>query len=196
MSDIDILLQGQDVAPSVAILTSLGYQPVRPFDLHSEFKFHRHLPAFIKPGSIPVEVHNALQQPSDPFNIDLAALWRRAGETHLGSRPVTCLDPHDLLLYLCINVAFHDLFRLGLRGLYDISAVIAHFQTDLDWDELYQRSQAWRAGNLVYITLSLARKLLGANVPPEFLTRLTPSHFDEAVFSICTDFIFANPARC
>ncbi len=193
MSDIDILVKGQDVASSVTILTSLGYQPVRPFDLRSEFKFHRHLPAFVKPGALPVEVHNALQQPSDPYNIKLASLWHRAGESHLCNRPLTCLDPHDLLLYLCVNVAFHDLFRLGLRGLYDISAVIDHFHAHLDWEELYQRSLDWRSGNLVYITLSLAHRLLGANMPPEFLSRLAPPGFDEAVFQICTDFIFSEP---
>jgi len=192
MSDIDILLQSHDVARAVEIFHTLGYQPVRPYNLRNEFKFHRHLPAFSKSGSIPVEVHNALQQPSDPFNIDLAALWSRAGEIRLGNHTVNSLHPHDLLLYLCINLAFHDLFRLGLRGLYDLGAVIAHFQSDLDWDELYQRSLAWRANRLVYITLSLAHVLLGANVPAEFLARLTPPHFDEAVFSICTDFIFSN----
>ena len=193
MSDIDILVKVEDVGRTVDILRSLGYQPTRPFDLRNEFKFHRHLPAFIKPSSSEIEVHTTLQEPSDPYNIDLAALWVRAGETRFGNRKVTSLDPHDLLLYLCINVAFHDLFSLGLRGLYDLGAVIAHFQTALDWDELYKRSLAWRAGRLVYITLSLARKLLNANVPTEFLAHLTPPHFDESVFSTCTDFIFTSP---
>jgi hypothetical protein len=194
MSDIDILLQSQDMAPGVDVLKALGYQPVRPFDLRSEFKFHRHLPAFIQPGWPALEVHNALQEPSDPFSIDLGGLWSRASETSIGSRAITALEPHDLLLYLCINVAFHDLFHVGLKGLYDLGAVIAHFQATLDWDELYRRCQSWRAARLVYITLSLAHRLLDAAVPAEFLARLAPPQLDEAVFSICTDFIFANPA--
>jgi hypothetical protein len=195
MGDIDILIKTQDSSEAVEIIRSMGYQPIRRYSLRSEYKFHRHLPSFVKQGAVPVEVHNALQDPADPFNIDPVALWNRSRETYQADHVMDSLDPCDMILYLCINVAFHDLFHLGLIGLYDLGTVIAHYQTILDWDELYKRSLAWRTNHLVYITLSLARNLLGANVPSEFLLRLAPSHFDEEIFSICTDFIFARPSE-
>lgn len=195
MGDLDILIKSQDSDQVVEIIRSMGYQPSRPYNLRSEYKFHRHLPEFIKQGAVPVEVHSALQEPTDPYNIDPGALWSRARETDHGGHVIYSLDVCDTILYLCLNVAFHDLFHLGLIGLYDLGSVIEHYRTTLDYDELFERSMAWRTNHLIYITLSLARMLLGANVPSEFLMRLTPSHFDEKIFSICTDFIFGSASE-
>ncbi len=195
MGDIDLLIKTQDSPMVVAILRSLGYQAVRPYILRSEYRFHRHLPSFVKQGAIPIEVHNALQEPGDPYDIDSLSLWNRSNELYQGNYVMKALDLYDMLQYLCINVAFHDLFRAGLMGLYDLGTVITHFEGVWDWDELYKRCMAWRTNHLVHITLSLARGLLGVNIPTEFLSSLAPPNFDEDLFSICADFIFASPSE-
>jgi hypothetical protein len=190
MGDIDILIKSKDIAAAVKILQELGYEPYRNFDIETEKKYHRHLPAFIKPGMPAVEVHSSIQDPDDPFKIDVDELWQRAYSTHINQNEVMSLDVHDLLIYLCINVAFSDLFKNGLKGLYDITAVINHFQDTINWDEVYQRAIDWKAEKPVYITLFLANELLGARLPEKFIQKLRPAGFDEKVFTISKDFIF------
>jgi hypothetical protein len=133
-----------------------------------------------------------IQDPNDPFNIDHDGLWQNAREIESAGITSMSLDPHDLLLYLCINAAFHDLYQNGLRGLFDIAAAIDHFQEGINWEEIYCRSKVWKADKLVFVTLYLVRELLGATIPVSLLTRLATPNFDPKVFTICMDFIFGN----
>ena len=144
----------------------------------------------MKPGMPTIEVHNSIQDPDDPFMIDVSGLWQRAYSLRVSQIEVTGLDPHDLIVYLCINGAFSDLFRNGLRCLHDITAVIDHFQDVINWDEVYQRAIDWKAVKPVYITLTLANELFGARFPNEFLQKLKPANFDEKALAISQEFIF------
>jgi len=55
--------------------------------------------------------------------------------------------------------------RLALRGLYDIAAVLAHFQGQVDWTQLAGIARQWGVERVVWLVLKLADDLLGTQVP-------------------------------
>ncbi|MGD0247325.1 MAG: nucleotidyltransferase family protein [Streptosporangiaceae bacterium] len=78
------------------------------------------------------------------------------------------LDPGDFLAHLALHASFGAVQQL--RRLLDIERTIASRAPD--WDGLVRRCQAWRVGLPVSVTLSRARRTLGAAVPAEVVEEL------------------------
>jgi hypothetical protein len=177
MSDIDILVRRTDLKKADEELGKLGYRK-----LEHQLAYH-HLPPFFKEGAPLIEVHWHIERPSNPFTIDIEELWQRAQPTTIAECEVLVLSPEDLLLHLCVHAAFHHLFQIGLRSLYDIAEVIYHNQNNIEWEAVCWRTQQWGANNSVYLALYLAQTLVGAAVPREVLDTLKPDDCDPRIIT-------------
>lgn len=179
MSDLDVLIHETDSERAHRAMTSLGF---RRGELHGERPSEGH--HFHYSGektNILVEVHWRLFSAFYPFRFDDDVIWKSAREASLKGSPAVILSPEDLLLHVSAHSSIH-LFTAGLRDLCDISEIVRSSVDSLDWGRILDQARNWRIVNCVYLTLLLASRLLGAEVPGRILDGLRPAGFDESLY--------------
>ncbi|MCP4400540.1 MAG: nucleotidyltransferase family protein, partial [bacterium] len=163
MADIDLLVKESDLQKAVEILYELGYAP------DTTWATTAHLPPFTKPGKIRVELHWTLEDPASPFTIDTDGLWERASESVVANVTVYGLSPEDLLLHICLHLAFRHYFTIGLKALYDIGEILQDDRHELDWNIVESRAGQWRVERCVYLSLHYTNDLLSLDMPIRWL---------------------------
>jgi hypothetical protein len=78
----------------------------------------------------------------------------------------------DLFLYLCTHATRDGLG--SLRMLLDIALMVERFGLDLPWAQLITKVKAAHIQTPVTLSLHQCQELLGAEIPPEFLTAIKP----------------------
>lgn len=179
--DIDLLVQRGDLLRTERALLALGGRAAEQHRTVGQDNFHF---LYILPRSrVAVEVHWTLVSASCPFQIDIAGLWARAELRTLLRAPALTLAPEDLLLHLCVHMA-KDWYRVVLRMLCDIHALLRRDGAWLDWASVVARARQWGVGRAAYLCLRLAHDLLAADVPPARLAELRPDGFDERLLAL------------
>ena len=107
----------------------------------------------------------------DGFAITTDDLFDRSREVDVGGRSIPTLDPVDTLLHVALHAALSGGDRL--IWLKDIERALV--VDEPSWDDVIERAKAWKAGRSVAITLSRARRSLGAPVPEGVLDALFAS---------------------
>lgn len=180
MNDLDVLVPRECLQAAVDVLLALGYQPQRPFSLAVDVRVRHHVETFVK-GAISIDLHWNVALPGQPYSIDPAELWARAVPQKVNSVSTLRLGLEDLLLHLCVHTSYHHQFACGLRPSCDIAAVVERYHDAIDWDAFCERSLRWRWSKGVYVALALARRLAGAAIPSEVLSRLQADDSGAAV---------------
>ncbi|MBN1148983.1 MAG: nucleotidyltransferase family protein [Anaerolineales bacterium] len=193
MSDIDLLVRREELGRARQVLEQLGYAPSRRFQTEREAAIHLHLPPYHKPGQAVIELHWNIALPSAPTQVDIEALWSASRLATIEGTPARTLAPEHLLLHLCLHFCQHD-FKLGLRHLCDILAVVEAPESGLDWEALSSCAQRWKAGKCAFLTLRLAQALLGAPVPAQALSALQPGDFTPQIEELARGRIL-NPGK-
>lgn len=181
MSDVDLLVAEKDLTRVETVLLGMGYTPLEQARVVS--RDNKHFGYRSAQGSLCVEVHWALATSTDPFEIDPAGHWQRARPAVIAGVEVAVLGPEDLLLHLCLHACEHS-FDMGLKSLCDIDRVLDRYEGDIDWGLLQGCSRQWRVSRCAYLTLRLARELLGTAVPAEPMQALEPN--DRAASVVAT----------
>ena len=194
MNDIDLLVKKEDLARATEIMIASGYRPLEPFSIDwiVTSTFH-HPPPFVKPNVAGVEIHWSIAQPEISPRFDIMDLWNQAAPAKIAQTEMLCLNPEDVLSYLCFHNAQHA-FGFGLRPYCDIQATIDHFSHALDWDQILERVQRWGWERGVHLSLYLARDFVGAEVPEYILKALKPAQDTDAIYSIARSQTFASKA--
>jgi hypothetical protein len=170
--DIDILVQPQDVAEAVALLSRLGYYGDPPFP-GTGSSVYRH---WIRFGVEYLFIH-----PGTNTRVELH--WRLAGNDTIltGLSPVSgtqmvavadgihlrTLSNEDLLLYLCVHGARHNWARL--KWLADVNALLA--RTDCG-DRLLVRARQSNADICLMQAIMLCNTLYGVPQTTDVIGRL------------------------
>ncbi|MCI5129143.1 MAG: hypothetical protein D3907_11730, partial [Candidatus Electrothrix sp. AUS3] len=128
-----------------------------------------------------------------PLTIDIEGLWQRAQPASVGGVDTLTLSPEDLLLHLCLHTAVHHPYSNGLRALCDIRETVPHYRDEMDWKTVQRRAEEWGMGNAIYLTLYLAKSLLGAEVPDTLLNKLEPEQEIQQSLAEAEQFLF-NPS--
>ena len=191
MVDVDIMVHEADLPAAIEVVTATGYRPAQPVRLESKAVLH-HLPGFLKDNDAALlEIHWTITQPNRPYTIEkVDELWTRAQPFRLLGVEALTLCPEDLLLHLCVHAAYHHLFKMGVRPLYDIALTIDHFRAELDWEAVCQRSVEWGWERGVYLTLHLCNTLLGAAIPPHVLETLKPAEVPPQLVETAKAYLF------
>jgi hypothetical protein len=192
MSDVDLMVRQRDLARVEARLFEMGYAQRENPEADMDYAAHHHLHPLTKPGGVPIEIHWTIERPTEPFTIDVEGLWERARPATIAGVEVLALAPEDLLLHLCLHTAFNHQFLLGLRSCWDILETIRHHGNDIDWEQVQRRARQWGVAKYAYLTLRLAKELLGAGVPASTLTALRPDGFDPRLYAWASAEILAG----
>jgi len=191
MSDVDLLVKKNDLQRVEQELFALGFMPEDRNRVIAQINYHF---AYRQPGNgLRLEIHWAIVPSSSLFQIDVDGLWSRSQPVILAQAGAQALSPEDLLLHLCQHTAKHS-YDMQLRMLCDIGEVVRCYGAQLDWQEISARSRQWGVLRAVYVILRLARELLDAAVPAEWLASIRPDDFDELYLDLVREQIVDNRA--
>lgn len=192
ISDIDLLVPVSFVGQAAEVLSSLGYETQTSYKYDLEWQKTRYHLLFLRPLSIPVELHWNITLPHwCPSDIALHGLWERSIKVRIGDVDTLGLCSNDILMYLCFHACKHHRFQHGLRPLIDIAYIVSRADS-IAWVELVDRSRKWTVDRSVHLVLLLAKELIGADVPSQVLADLRPADFNELIFSEARELIFAD----
>ena len=173
MSDIDILIKEADLSKAQQCLLTSGYTQNKANYRIQNFKKYHHLPPFWNPANnIRIEVHWTLARPDTIFHIDIADFWSRVQKSRIGTTDILLLSPEDMILHLCLHLFLNHVNIMIFRTLYDIAAIVQHYKSSIDWDQIVDCSIRYNLATPVYATLFLINDLIEISIPPVVLSRL------------------------
>jgi hypothetical protein len=171
--DLDIYVHPTDALRAKRVLMDDAYDYFGLLTADQEsVGLHRHryhYPFVRRDGAVLVELHWALCEWFLPFSDGLQVLFDSLVPIRLGGTTVMGLAPEKLLQYLCVHGTKHLWGRLKMVA--DVAALIERHRS-WNWDEVLSQARRYRLERPLVGGLSLARELLGADVPPGALSRL------------------------
>ena len=186
MCDIDVLVRREAIPAAAEALASAGFAAEEhrlyppPPDVN-EFHF-RH-----RPSRMLLELHWDLINTEYPFRLDSDSVWSAAVPAKIAGAEALALAPPDLLCHLAVHAGIHS-FGLGPKALVDVAETIERLSPD--WPALADRARRFRCVRPVWLTLILARRLLGAAVPEAVLEDLRPPGPSEELVAAACERVF------
>lgn len=146
LTDVDLLFRKQD------------------FQRANDFLRKKHL--LSTPGGLFLDLHWKIDFSIANLLIDMEPVWQRAFSVRISNREALALSHEDLLLHLCLHMAFHHRMQYaGLRTLCDIREILRRFGDDLNWPFLFQEARRLGIQNAVHLALFLAKDFINAPIP-------------------------------
>jgi hypothetical protein len=162
MADIDILIRAGSLAQVMATFAQLGYRNVGNVTADLAIKT-LHETQFVRHG-VRFDVHWRLSQIDRPPFVTTEELFARA--VPFADRPNTfALAPADALIHICAHAAGATPLEQGIRSLFDVAHITRLWSDHLDWQTVTDRAAAWKCDRSVALTLTLARRHAGAQIP-------------------------------
>jgi hypothetical protein len=158
---LDLLIQPAQLDEALAQLTRGGFSlssPDRRNRLMLEHHFHFELSSR---DGFSLELHWALTRPAAATRLDPAGFIARSRHVDARSRLLRVPATEDMLIHLCTQNIEDGFSRL--RRLVDIDRLVARFPPD--WDAVARLAREGGAEIMVGLSLQLARRLLGTELP-------------------------------
>ncbi len=173
MSDVDLFVPRAEVKRAAELVAGCGFRESRNL-------FRQDCPPLVSSDNmVQVEVHGLLPSFED-LGAETDSLWSRSLPADLGGVQVRVLCPEDCIQHLCLHLGAHHHYLSRLLGLLDFRFYLEKYGGAVDWQALAGRSAQIGSSAWVYLTLSLARELLGAPVPQGFFQSCpAPKHLPE-----------------
>jgi hypothetical protein len=167
MRDLDILVRKADLYVADQLLRKLGYVAGSFRNSEAWYQTHHHhlVPLVAKDGSLCVELHHHIIQPTASICIPIEEFWQRARPTQIGSNTTLLFAPEHLLLHTCLHLAHDDHFIGKLISLCDIAGISRHYKEELDWNQFINEARIYHIQKYVYYALWLAHDMVRGNVP-------------------------------
>ena len=160
--DLDLLVPERGLAEGAELLGEAGYERKedRTDRLHAEHGHLQHV-YLDRQRELRVELHgDHLQLGVEPA--EAVAIWERASVVDFGGASARVLEPHDLLVHLCVHLHRHSFSRL--IWFKDIDLLLR--RSALDWDIVASRAEQQGCVDSVALTLELLEATLGTQLPP------------------------------
>lgn len=173
MSDLDLLVPRAHLSGADQAARDSGL-------VESRLNFRQDCPAFASADRVVhVELHGSI--PSfEYFGVDGGTLWERSVAADLGGIQARVLCPEDFVQHLCLHIGPHHNYLSRLQALLDFRFYLEKYGAETDWQAVSTRSQQIGSAAWVYLTLWLARELVGAPVPAAFFHSCSaPQRLDE-----------------
>ena len=185
--DLDLLVMRKDLERAAALLEKIGYTTPKTLLIEDSCSLKQHLPLFANAEDVFIELHWTIANPGEVPAMDVEEIWQRAEEVSLGRSRALVLSREDLLLHICIHASIQHRFDLGIVPFCDIARILRQCGDTIDWERVRTRASGWNALRGVYLSLLLARDLVGAPVPDEVLNRYRPDGRDPAIVDWCVE---------
>jgi len=175
-SDLDLLIQREDIGKADALLREMGYR--RAPDAHSwEFDLtYDQATFYVHEELLPVDLHwELLSSPSfrQSSRIDSDEVWARAVAATVDQEPVLALGREDCLLYLALHLAVHHAFSGAIWQL-DVALALHRYGGELDWKALVARAVRWRVARPLFFVMEMIKDRYRLPLPSEELVKLRP----------------------
>ena len=172
--DLDLLCRRAELPAALTVMQGLGYTLSTWYDPADPNRDLKHLPPLLKPDAPIVELHWTILEEEEPFTIDVDGLWERRVPARVAGVDVYGLCAEDLVLHLALHTTYQHQLRGGLRGLFDIAAVLRRNAGQFDWQHLVTTAQQWGAQRVAWLTFQLLHRVTGVAVPAYVLDQLLP----------------------
>ncbi len=176
MADIDLLVRPEDLAKTQQYLIKTGHLALN--------------------SDLPLDIHWSIERLLIQVHRNMNTVWKRAQPARIAGSEALALAPEDLLVHLCLHLSVHHLFQgRGLRSLWDIRATIAYYSCQLKWEQITNTVNEWGICAPLYLTLVLAKELVGARIPDDVLEDLKPQSLEPPIKQWALQQIFQKPAE-
>ena len=170
LSDLDLLIAGDQLLDTQRILSRLGYNPLS--DIDKDYSEHHHLPPLFRRGEFgSVEVHHEPVYFEAQRCLRAQEVWDNSVEHCEGGVHYRVPDPthSSLLAFLHSEVVDRNLkmFFVSLRSLQDLVALTSAYGELIDWPEIYVCLQRYGHGCVFRDFLYLAERLAEIRPLPE-----------------------------
>ena len=179
--DLDFLVRRQQARQAYECLVGRGFQPDLAASPGWELWYERarHEYALRNPANgLYVELHWGAWQRFVNMPVEVDSFWDHLEAVMLEGKSVLSLRMEELLFFLCLHGTKHQWNRLA--WLADCAEIIRSMPT-LDWSRVLLLAEASRSQRFLFVGLSLARRLLGAPLPPDVETRMSADDQVEAL---------------
>ncbi len=178
MSDVDLLIYRHDLEDVREIFLSQGYTQLEGGDEEalslsekSELQFRRSY----KDMDFFFEIHwdliNVISMKKNA-QVCIEEIWKNMRPW--GVHGCFTLAPEDNLIYTFTHAGTHHQFE-RLKWIADILQLLKHYQQDLPWDKVIQRTHRYMLQPSVYYGLCLINNLFDSNIPAKVLKKIQPS---------------------
>jgi hypothetical protein len=178
MSDVDLLVPPGKREEAMLILRTLGYE--YPKSVLAANRDHSPRlgpnqefapPLRLRASPMLLEIHTQLDCSEPLFPMSVQEFWSRSIPVDLKGLFVRTLCPEDFLFHLCLHQSRSHRFEKGLLPLVDLKLLLdSHL--DWNWAGIVERSLRCGCATWMYLTLEVARDLVGAPVPDSFFQAL------------------------
>lgn len=176
MSDLDVLLPGNEVEHAAAVIAALGYQPAEMQTWQGMTRLVTYETSYMRQAAA-AEVHLELHWgliggEASRYRPDMDWFWGQT-EAWQGTRTWRTLSPAAHFLYL----AAHLLIKHGGGGerliwYYDVYQYLEQHKAGLDWDLIAAKAGEFRWAAAVHAALRGVEQRFAARVEPEALAAL------------------------
>jgi hypothetical protein len=182
-SDLDILVHEGDILQATDLLTSCGYQIIRPFNVAQTEKslqlLYVHQLVQKAPWAYQLVLSHSTRQvlvelhwrvtPKHVFPLNPQQLWENLQPVPVVGVTVPSFAPEQLLWFLCVHGAKHQWGQLN--WICDVAELIrAH--PDLNWEQIVVQAKKLGVERRLYLGLLLAHCLLETPLPRLIKTKL------------------------
>ncbi len=166
-SDLDIIVQPDDMTAVEDLLMAEGYRPYHGKKTRSELAAHMRSPAehtydfYHDKKQVYIEVHWRFW-PRTFSSVDPQDIWHRRETGTLAGKEVANLAIEDYLIILCMHGSRHIWQRLS--WLCDIAMLLHHYP-GLNWSQVMVQAEQWGVQRMLYLGIYLAQAWLNAPLP-------------------------------
>jgi hypothetical protein len=180
--DLDILVAKDTFDAALSVLHACGYELVSglagaPPSVSSGVR--KHILLVHRHGGFNVELHWAIADPSFSFPLGFERLWANRQNIPVLTAPIPTLGQEDLVLLMCAHGTSHCWG--SLKWICDVAQ--ATMLPGLGWERILTRARALGCTRMLFVSLALARRLCGIEVPEE----LRPGVASEKVDRLCRE---------
>jgi len=173
-SDLDLLVQPDQVIQARGVLESLGYTCLaRRFEVAKDFFREECFVQQKNPrNSFPVDLH-WVHWELHPFfkgseEVEIHDLFQRAWKVETPTLTFETLHPVDYLIHSAIHLVMIHKNEMRLSWICDTALLAQYLQVPNDWKILQERSVAWRARLPLEHCLRMAQVWAGLQLPEGF----------------------------
>jgi hypothetical protein len=191
MSDMDILVQPDDLKRASSLLIEMGYKQMTS-PVYQAHPFHG--APYYKQTTFPIfiELHWDLED-EKLMSTPREKIWGRAQTLQLQWGKTMVLSLEDTLMFSVVQLCkqYDQLKVLG-----DIAELIKKYKGVLDWCYIVNSAHVWGIGTGVYYSLKWAQDLLEAPVPPSIIKELKPKVWRRGIVEfLLSQEVFVSPIK-
>ncbi|NIN66760.1 MAG: hypothetical protein GTO63_19135 [Anaerolineae bacterium] len=184
MSDIDLLVKGEEIASGQQLLLQRGYSPIElahPTGRHSTFE------GDAAGYRVHIEVHSHIVSSAYyRSTIPEDWLWRDPVRLPVGDNPALMLSPEGIVVHSCLHLLDHVAVPGSLLWLCDIKEVSQRH--DIAWDAFVDNLVHFRIASPVRSVLFECSRLLRLPIPERPRERLLahqPGFWERRAYQLC-----------